>query len=492
MSRESAWQRESFETLTIMKWSFRRHVLTIMVFILVALILAVMSLSSCARDSTMTTSSSQSTITKETIQTTVPITPSQSPAQVTPSQTTTGKTPADFTNDVGNSIGNLVNGGRFAQKEGWIYFQDYSGELSLARIKSNGTQKEPLLNHSIRQINVVGDWIYYLDEADQNRITRIRLNGTDVQRMADFSVRQLQVVGEWMVFSVLSGSSDQKGLFRMKTDGSQQQALINENIAWFVVSREWIFYVGVKSVQEKTVSLFKIRTDGTGNQKLTDEAGISSLIQEGEWLYYVCGPENMSLYRIKADGTGKLKLQEQVGDRLQSNAGLVYFSILTPAKSGIFRINADGSGLTAITDESTIEFYLLDDWIVYESMGEWIKIRKDGTGRSTLLDSASWAGPFATPAPLMKPPYPVGNGRDPANEPVHGNLNGNIANGGTFARQGDWLYFANKASDRSNLCRIKLDGTGFMVLNDTPAESVNVVGDRIYCISNVSVKQQMY
>jgi hypothetical protein len=75
--------------------------------------------------------------------------------------------------------------------------------------------------------------------------------------------------------------------------------------------------------------------------------------------------------------------------------------------------------------------------------------------------------------PVLPPPPPP---------PVAGNTQGNLANGGSAAIQGDWIYYGNSSGE---LWKMKTDGTGKTKLADNllkygHGQYINVVGDWIY------------
>ena len=65
----------------------------------------------------------------------------------------------------------------------WIYYRNQSaqGNGCLYKIRTNGTGKTKLNNDLTSEINVAGNWIYYINRGDENRLYRIRTNGSERQ-----------------------------------------------------------------------------------------------------------------------------------------------------------------------------------------------------------------------------------------------------------------------------------------------------------------------
>lgn len=53
--------------------------------------------------------------------------------------------------------------------------------------------------------------------------------------------------------------------------------------------------------------LYKIRTDGSGRQRLSDESSLYINVA-GEWIYYVNFDDEGRIYKIKTDGSGRQRV----------------------------------------------------------------------------------------------------------------------------------------------------------------------------------------
>jgi len=63
---------------------------------------------------------------------------------------------------------------------------------------------------------------------------------------------------------------------------------------------DWIYY----SNGDDDYKLYKIKTDGTGNIKLSDNNSLSIKVA-GDWIYYTNSDDNKKMYKTKTDGTGR-------------------------------------------------------------------------------------------------------------------------------------------------------------------------------------------
>ena len=73
-----------------------------------------------------------------------------------------GELSASYLGVLGNTGGNLANGGYYAESNGWIYFSEALSFSKLTKMKADGSDKTLLSNDlDIGMINVIGDWVYY-------------------------------------------------------------------------------------------------------------------------------------------------------------------------------------------------------------------------------------------------------------------------------------------------------------------------------------------
>ncbi len=64
-------------------------------------------------------------------------------------------------NAIGNTAGNLYNGGYFCENDGYVYFSNPYDNYALYRMKPEETDVEKLITTETKCINVMGDYIYY-------------------------------------------------------------------------------------------------------------------------------------------------------------------------------------------------------------------------------------------------------------------------------------------------------------------------------------------
>jgi hypothetical protein len=245
--------------------------------------------------------------------------------------------------------------------------------------------------------------------------------------------------GDWIYYNQ---SNLNPGLYKIKTDGTGKTKLSNNGAKSINVVGDWIYY----SNGNDKLKIYKIKTDGTGESKLNDDIYISTTSVMGDWIYYV--DEHGMLYKIKTDGTEKSKQSDELFDYKTNIVGdWVYYSNDNDSRK-LYKIKTDGTEKAKICDDAPTCLNADGDWIYYSyslengSTGALYKIKNDGTGKIKL------SGGYVASI--------------------------NVA--------GERIYFSSSYNEGGMmlLYKIKTDGTGkTKICNDQPT-FINVVGDWIY------------
>jgi len=283
----------------------------------------------------------------------------------------------------------------------------------------------------------------------------------------------------YLYSTISNASSNTSSNTSINTIGNTSGNLANDGKA--ALKGEWIYYLGKDG-------LYKIKTDGTGKAKLSDDFA-TEINVVGDWIYY----SNEGICKIKTDGTGKTKI---------SSEGVGYINVIDDwiyyldDKIILYKIKTDGTGKTKISDDEWIYFktnlVLVGDWIYYcdgYDSEKLYKIKTDGTGKAKICDDAptsinvqaEWiyycyspeSSPLSAPFGELYKIKTDGKGKT--------KLSGDFITEINVA--GDWIYYIND-SDNGRLYKIKTDGTGKTKLSSDLAASINVVGGWIYYYYN--------
>lgn len=359
-----------------------------------------------ATNPTATTATSTSTATAESTTsatTTNPVTP------------TPAVSPADI----------IGNGGPIVQQGDWLFYSineraASKADSGLYKIKQDGTEKTKLYKQGVGEINLLGDWIYFIVSTtveDGTPISvdlkKIKTDGTglvNLLTMKDNDILWMQIAGNWIYFNTYQENNLKKGqypnnIYQMKLDGTARK-LIVKNAFCNALQAEWFYGLG-----------YRIKIDGSQKEIISkNEMSSDGFVVDGDWIFYSNTSDEARLYKIKTDGTGRVKLSDDSIGILLKMGDEIFYRINSmvdnpSADDGkLFKIKTDGTTRTEIVevadpDKSPMLVGALNGWLYLEdrqpiedsqtdempggySQITLYRIKTDGSARADLLSYA--------------------------------------------------------------------------------------------------------
>ncbi len=255
---------------------------------------------------------------------------------------------------VGNTPGNLNNGGLFCEYNGKIYFANPYDDDRLYVMNSDCSDAKKLNEDTVAYLNVSNDSIYYVKN--------------------NFSEDTIGAVFRGQLF----------GLYRCNLDGSECKSLYSKLSGKMSLAGDYIYY---QHYDEHTpLSLHKVRIDGKKNKQISATPYIPSCVTnqkiyfvdetknnaisvldtksdqitkfydanaymidyQNNYLYYIDLNQNYSIVRLNmgtqtvellyTDNTGKIVSLNVYGNK-------IFFQLEseTDGRTGLYRMNTDGT-----------------------------------------------------------------------------------------------------------------------------------------------------
>jgi hypothetical protein len=147
----------------------------------------------------------------------------------------------------------------------------------------------------------------------------------------------------------------------------EKQKITDDDVYTFWISDEWVYYI-----PQVTFCIKKVRVDGSERQQITKNLGcLFNVSHEGDWLYYIDEEDGNKIYRILTDGTGCQKVTDDCCESLKVTDGWVYYNIYAVYNNhnnnGIYRVRTNGKDRQKICDENDFDPYITDGWLYYTS-----------------------------------------------------------------------------------------------------------------------------
>lgn len=255
---------------------------------------------------------------------------------------------------VGNTAGNLNNGGLFCEYDGKIYFANPSDKNRLYRMNSDCTSPEKLNSDSVAYINTDGRRLYYVKNNYETAdvavlfrghlfgVYRTDMNGNDGKALYEKLTGSMVLCGNYLYYQHYDGVND-TCLYKIKIDGSDDTKISN-------------LYLNPTCAFNGNVYVSNV--DGDHNvMKVSNSSATTSTYYYGntylpvlqdDSLFYIDLSDKYNLKRYELT-TGILQL---VSDKRVINYNVIgnkVFFVAEGEDGGLYRCSLDGSDLELVT-----------------------------------------------------------------------------------------------------------------------------------------------
>ena len=265
-------------------------------------------------------------------------------------------------NIVGNTAGNITNGGYFAKQGGYIYFSNSEDNGFLYRMDIDGGNKKAICAENCSYINVLEDYIYYCNLSDNGFLYRMKLDGSEKQRLTEIKCSNINVGFEngavWIYF--ISPSEGNK-IYKIKNDGNEVKELFIYNSRNLCLAGEWLYF----SNEEDFGKIYRMRLDGSDKDRI-NLVYSANLSVDGGIVYFCNTHKNYLLNSMKFDTAERTDLSEEGIQSFIVSEGYVYF-VTRAEKNKIYKRPLSGGGAELLYEGS---------YISYAVFGEELYIKK--------------------------------------------------------------------------------------------------------------------
>ncbi|MDP2814932.1 MAG: DUF5050 domain-containing protein [Erysipelotrichaceae bacterium] len=270
----------------------------------------------------------------------------------------------------GSTNSNRMSGGFFTKLDNNLIFVGKSVEMKGIYKRNLSDPEAPPEQISIdqaRNLNVWKEWIYYINESDYSGIYRMKSDGSDTQIVLDQSVGNLIIVGNWMYF--LNYNENQR-IYKAKIDGSELTSISEtEGIFAFSLDEEWLVYANGQGQ-----TMVKVKLDGSEEQVITAYSSTFLMTHEG-WIYYGDDNTNVALSKVKLDGSENQKLITNFASHVHIVQDHIYY--FDGVEDAIMRMDVNGGNITKISEKGDFGwFHSIHDKLYYldNRLFEWFEM----------------------------------------------------------------------------------------------------------------------
>ena len=268
--------------------------------------------------------------------------------------------PMNEENTVGNTPGNLYNGGLFLELDGTVYFSNPMSSDCLYSMTPSETDLKELTMMSVRNITGAGKFLYfYMDRTKTNAadninglgkvstyygLYRSKLNGEDQKLLSWNKISSLQLVGSYVYYTVLDG--DETGLTSIRIDGNNKKLVTTEQLDPSCALAGSIYYSGI----DLDHNLHQIDTLSNNNSHTVLEGNIWQPIVKDDYVYYIDAAHHYRLVRTNLSSNETEVLTDSRIDFYNMNDYNIFYATSEAGNQTLRVMGLDGSGNTVIAE----------------------------------------------------------------------------------------------------------------------------------------------
>jgi putative cell wall-binding protein len=150
---------------------------------------------------------------------------------------------------------------------GFIYYQPASvmGPRPIHRVNMDGTGNTIILEDDVKSFSISGNKFFYISYGN-GKIYTANLDGTEKSEVTSDAAGTLNVHDGWIYYS---NKEDESRLYKIRIDGSSRTKLSNQDeINAINIVGDWVFYTRGLSVMSYDSSVYMMKLDGAGQQKI--------------------------------------------------------------------------------------------------------------------------------------------------------------------------------------------------------------------------------
>jgi hypothetical protein len=277
--------------------------------------------------------------------------------------------------EIGNTSGNIINGGLFCEQDGKIYFSNDFDDGSLYVMNSDLTNIKKVHHDKAAYINADENYIYYVranNTRDNNSgsllmfnntgVYRINRNGDNLKSISNNPGSYLSLMGNFLYFQRYDVET---GLFlyRYQIDGQLERLLLQDAVIPSAVIDNSLYYSGFTqdhNINKLDLSSFTTNTVHEGN--------FAYPIFMGEYIYYLDMEDNYSISRMKKDGSEVTRLVEERCSTFNiTNTGkYLYYQVDDFENSKIERLNLETMEAETLLTGNYKQIHVTENYVFFK------------------------------------------------------------------------------------------------------------------------------
>ena len=271
---------------------------------------------------------------------------------------------------IGNTAGNLYNGGLFCEYDGYVYYSNVNDNHSLYRMKPDESEKEKLLAVHPGNILAGGDYLYYFQYGvtgemglgnirSGHNFHRAELDGDNVTVMENEVVVMGQLVDNYL-YLLLAGD-EHPTLRKIKIDKSEKVDLAEYAVYPACAEDGIIYYNGT----HKNHYLYALNTANDSVSELW-AGNIWYPTIDGDYIYYIDVANNYRLCRYVRSSEIIEVLTEERVECFNVGGGYIYYQKASATAPALKMMSTDGSITVTIAEGNFTNINMTSRYVYFQ------------------------------------------------------------------------------------------------------------------------------
>ncbi len=297
-----------------------------------------------------------------------------------------GRIPENDPNTVGNTPGNLNNGGYFCESDGRVYFANAYDNYALYSMNPDETEMVKLSGNAVSSINAAGKYLYYyMTSSSANGsglgylgqqtagIYRSTKKGKSTAGLGRLNIVTMQLCGNYLYYETYS-SQNGTSLDKIRIDKKDQQTVAKEIINPNCFVNGKIYYNGTSG--DHYLRALDVRTD---RSSVVWQGNIWNPIVQGNYVYYMDISENYRLCRYHlSEKTVEVLTNDRI-DMFNVYDNYIYYQVSSPDAPALKRMMTDGSLPELVREGVYQNINITSEYVYFNAFNESVPVYRTYT-----------------------------------------------------------------------------------------------------------------
>ncbi len=295
---------------------------------------------------------------------------------------------------VGNTAGNLNNGGLFCEYNGVVYFANPTDGYSLYTMTATEENLTKITDSEICNILAGGEYIYYFQKSSHDetmgnvRIShaffRCDLDGSNPLTMTTETIVKCQLEDNYLY--MLAAKTEGPLFYKMKIDKSDKVILAEYNVNPVCTRGGIIYYTG--NINDHHLYTLNTSTD-VSTELLAGNLWLP--VTDEMYVYYLDAEENYRLCRYSLnEDIVEILTQDRV-DCYNIGNGYIYYQCNSQTEPALKMMRTDGTGLTILAHGNYTNINMTSTYVYFQEFGEKTSLYHSRIGDTSY--SSMWSNP---------------------------------------------------------------------------------------------------